>query len=370
MSSLVARAIVGASLTLISACGGAASGGSSAPGAPAVRLRTHVVMDDALGMEASRFLVPIDWKVEGGIKWRAVPSQPATSSIRVFNPAGVEEIGVLPNIPCLWTQRPVFGIREGSTYLGAEVRRPIENAVQCLRKLVLPRAFPKLKNATVVQEDLLPEKAKAWAAANFPGMEQQVHVSAGKIRIEYAEAGKMIEQDLYCVVSAITLTAGGVPTTYWGPDDIKYSRAEKGKLDEQYKLFHTMIASDTPNLRWVNRYTQISEQMVRNQIAASNRALELSRYLSQTNDQIRESIRASYETRQAAMDRVNLNFDRHIRGVEAFQDPWGHTSAVELPSGYSQAWSNANGEYIMSNDANFNPNVGSNTTWRAMKKPG
>lgn len=38
-----------------------------------------------------------------------------------------------------------------------------------------------------------------------------------------------------------------------------------------------------------------------------------------------------------------------------------------MPGGYDHAWSNALGEYILTNDPNFNPNIGSNLNWEAMK---
>jgi hypothetical protein len=41
---------------------------------------------------------------------------------------------------------------------------------------------------------------------------------------------------------------------------------------------------------------------------------------------------------------------------------------VELPSGYSQVWANRSGEYVMSNNTNYNPNVGSNLGWQQLKK--
>jgi hypothetical protein len=41
---------------------------------------------------------------------------------------------------------------------------------------------------------------------------------------------------------------------------------------------------------------------------------------------------------------------------------------VQLPSGYREAWVNGRGEYILSNDAGFNPNVGDTTEWRHMDR--
>jgi hypothetical protein len=53
--------------------------------------------------------------------------------------------------------------------------------------------------------------------------------------------------------------------------------------------------------------------------------------------------------------------------VESYQNPFEGRS-VELPSGYSHVWANRSGEYILSNSANYNPNVDSNIQWQEMKK--
>ncbi len=40
---------------------------------------------------------------------------------------------------------------------------------------------------------------------------------------------------------------------------------------------------------------------------------------------------------------------------------------MELPSGYNDAWVNAQGEYILSEQAGFDPNVGSTVEWKRME---
>jgi hypothetical protein len=40
---------------------------------------------------------------------------------------------------------------------------------------------------------------------------------------------------------------------------------------------------------------------------------------------------------------------------------------VQLPSDYRYAWVSASGEYVLSDQAGFNPNVGSTTEWRQLR---
>jgi hypothetical protein len=41
---------------------------------------------------------------------------------------------------------------------------------------------------------------------------------------------------------------------------------------------------------------------------------------------------------------------------------------VDLPNDYQYAWSNGLGEYVLSNDANYNPNLGTNVNWTELQR--
>jgi len=75
----------------------------------------------------------------------------------------------------------------------------------------------------------------------------------------------------------------------------------------------------------------------------------------------------SYEERQKVYDRVPENFSQHIRGVDEDYDSVSERR-VELPAGYHQAWTNALGEYIVSESADFNPTISSNQNWRKVER--
>jgi hypothetical protein len=64
---------------------------------------------------------------------------------------------------------------------------------------------------------------------------------------------------------------------------------------------------------------------------------------------------------------VSQKFSDNTLGIDRYYDPH-EGKEVKLPSGYNYAWSNNNGEYIMSDNPNFNPNVGSNLHWEPLKR--
>jgi hypothetical protein len=74
----------------------------------------------------------------------------------------------------------------------------------------------------------------------------------------------------------------------------------------------------------------------------------------------------AYQNRQATYDRISENFSQTIRGVDSYYDPI-EQRPIELPSGYNNAWTNSLGEYILSDDSSFNPNVGLNLNWQRME---
>ena len=53
------------------------------------------------------------------------------------------------------------------------------------------------------------------------------------------------------------------------------------------------------------------------------------------------------------------------QGVERYSDG---QSQVSLPSGYSGAWVNDKGEYLLSNTQGFDPNTQMNGAWKALQK--
>jgi hypothetical protein len=56
-----------------------------------------------------------------------------------------------------------------------------------------------------------------------------------------------------------------------------------------------------------------------------------------------------------------------MRGVDEYRDPVAGSN-VELPSGYNKAWVNGQGEYIVTDSVNYNPNVDLGGDWTELKK--
>jgi hypothetical protein len=335
------------------------------PASGTVRFKRYSVKDDAgIGGEAFSMLVPEGWRVQGGVAWRLHPAMPAYLAMKVINPNSPEILEAYPTLPFVWTEGGIPFFAPGSIYLGNEVCQPVDDPIDYTKRFLLPRFRPELRDAKVVATEYLPKVAEAVAAADQePGVQKVFRAS--RVRIEYAQQSRVIEEDMYCVLSRVDIPQ--TRTTFWGTDRNYSFRAEKGKLDERTKVFQTMVASIKPNLEWFNRYRQLVQMLVQNQLRQIRQVGELSRYISQTSSEISELSRQAYENRQASQERINQQFSQYIRGVDEYRNPFDNRP-VELPSGYREAWVNPSGEYVLSDDPNFDPNIGSTANWQRMNK--
>ncbi len=348
------------------------------------RFQTFSIMDDPrhIGGEAYRILAPVDWRVEGSVMWKNAASDPAAPWVKLIGPAH-QEIGVLPPIAFIWNPKLLGArFRPGSFYAGTEVQEPILDPGRCIKTIVIGRYLHNLASADAVKEEPLPDLAEA-GRLKYPQPEYRNAVfQAGKMRFEFIENGVPMEEDVYVLTAAVQFQVGPTVSTMWAPDEIRYSKAPKGTLDAQLPLFETAMFSLRPNLQWWARVQEVSQELARlqmqasdsaasravqQQMASADRAIELHRLNNKANQQISDIIIKGYQNRQATMDRINERWDRTVRQVEVYRNPTTGDH-VELPSGYNSGWVNKSGEYIVTGSVSYDPNSASNGAWTRLDK--
>jgi hypothetical protein len=330
----------------------------------ALRFQRQTYVDrEGLGVEAFRM---------GGIRWVLDrTASPADAAFTVTSPNGEEVFEILPNLSFTWNTDPMmratFPI--GSRYFGSEVR-PAMAAIEMLTKIVVPRFRGRVPGLRIVAQQDLPELGRAVAAAAQPEANVRKSATGAKVRLEYVLAGKPYEEEVYgASETALVSFPGYVGTrtiTYWAASHLFACRAPKGQLERDASLFQTMAFSFQLSPQWFDRYSELIGKLAQQRIREIRTIGEISRIVSRTNNEISDMRRRQWESDQAAHDRINQAFSQHVRGVDEYRDPSsGHS--VELPSGYQHAWSNPLGEYIVSDDPSYNPNVGSNHSWQALE---
>jgi hypothetical protein len=343
--------------------------------ADVLRFRPYTCVDDqGLGIAAFHMLVPVGWQVEGGVRWRLDnPAFPAFASVRVSNPARLQELEVFPNLPMFWTDNPVvlgmFPV--GSKYFGNVVHPPL-TAAEALRRLVLPSVRGGVGGLTLI--DAAPVPALASAVQEMQARAQPeagIRADAARLRFTYAAGAAEVEEELYGVVQAFSFQMPGmqgvVTNQNWWVDYLFSFKAGKGRLDAAASLLQTVAFSFRVDPRWFAGYNRLVLALIQGQIRQIRHIGEIGRIYAQTGSEIREAELHRWEADQAVRDRLADDWSRQFRGYDQYWDPAGERM-VELPSGYDNAWVNNLGEVVLADDPSFNPNVGSNLHWQPMPR--
>jgi len=340
-----------------------------------VRFKTYSCVDhDGIGTEAFRLLVPTDWRVEAGVTWQASPSMPAILTYRLSDPRTLRSVEQLPIGGYVWMEDAMFQsyFPVGSLYQGS-VSMPPAGAVAYIRQTVLPQSRGGVQGMRVISSEEDPQTAQEFArqyARMVPASESRITADAGSVTVEYVERGREIHEEFHALLvyvqTPVTGMNGSVMTTVWGPETVHALKTEKGLMPQSAGLFQTILKSYRLNPTWFGRLQKLIDYMVANQLQSIQSVGQLSASISRNNDEISDMIASSYNQRQEMYDRVFDSYSRSVRGVDEYTD--GSGTAVELPSGYSAAWTNGLGEYIVSDQAGFNPNVGSTVDWKPMNR--
>ena len=187
------------------------------------------------------------------------------------------------------------------------------------------------------------------------------------MRIRYAAGEQQLEEELRAVVEYIRMQvpAGwmAIDTTYW---DIVYAvgyRTTREQWPAYQPVLQAIGESMELNPQWLTAVQQISQMMVQRQIQHINQIGDTARRIGQQYSEMSDMQMQSWQNRQDVMDRSADRYSEAIRGADTYYDT-ANDRSVELPSGYQQAWTNTLGDYIISDDTTFDPNLESNVTWR------
>jgi hypothetical protein len=343
-----------------------------------VRFKQMVVEDATLMQPAFTMLIPSDWKGEGAIMWRQHPFIPATGAFVATKPGSAEQIVLYPHVPF------VDGIRqsaaetaaiagpeamrfaagnfpEGGKYMGNEVRIVMTPA-KYVEEIVVKRFRKDIKSYRVIKVENMPDWAKssALAAQAVPGL--PVKSAAARVRLEYQLDGRTIHEDFFVLLSGVEM----LKCLYWSAESASSVRAEAGQLDKLEPIHQTVVRSMKIDERWFSRFMQVSQLLQDGVRQQQKQLMEINQIVKDTNDHISKTISDSYWARQKVQDKMHQQFSNIINGVDQYALPDGK-STVTLPSGYNHAWVNGAGEYVLSNNGNYNPNQRLNGTWTEVK---
>jgi DNA-directed RNA polymerase subunit RPC12/RpoP len=352
----------------------AQAGAASSVMVDGISLHPFAYYDPQSNLEAFTILVPQGWQVSGGVTWVIErPAVPVQAGLQLSNPEGLEAFETYPNIYFTWSNNPLTQMTKppGSLYFGYEVRKPIP-AREAMREYVLPR-YKKIQGLGIADEGPANELLQA-VGGNQPSPAQGAQFSrdAGHVRLHYTYKNQPVAEEMSGVAEYTRTLApgmfGATETIYWNMGYLTSFRAARERLETYANLYRAIFSSIKINPTWTGLVQQVSQGLTSNTIRHIQQIGALSHQISQNYNEMSAQNLQGWQERSAAYDRVAEKFSQTIREVDPYFDPnTGQT--VELPSGYTQAWSTPLGEYLLTDDPNFNPNLGSNQTWTPLAPP-
>jgi hypothetical protein len=351
-----------------------------AAGNQTLNLKKHVVIDKTgFGYEAFRLLIPQGWHFNGGVSWNynKIPPE-AVTAFTVKSPDGGSVLEQFPHINLFWSQDP--NLQFSYSQAGLEILQPM-GAIEFLKNFFIPRFRANVSGLNIIQTQNLPELAQQnknlaefqmnifsrISPFQFPF---QILTEAGRLKMEYLEKGKKIIEDVtvsitYMVTNMPNMYGGSVQSITWIPIPNSF-KAPANEIDEKIRIFKIITDSRKDNPLWIENGIKLAATVTREQLRHQNAIFNRMQQISRTQSEIGDMIMDSYQKRQQAYDRVFDNYSQAVRGVDSYRDPINDWK-MDLPTGYDNAWTNGS-DYILSDDAGFNPNIGSTQNWEQMKR--
>jgi hypothetical protein len=339
--------------------------------------------------EVARILIPSNWSFQGGVQWG--PPTGCTYNLlhvqaRAGDASGMYGFEMFSPYTWQWHDDPANRqvAQQQSPYLNAAVRpcemRPAVRAVDFIRQSIVPRFRP---GARILTSEALPQMARARQVALNGDLAQLIaagaarggQVDAGRVLITYNVNGRPVEEWISGMIEIIAMPAMSASAAMNGSlsqvssyqitaTSLVATRAPAGELSRYSRLYAGIVASLRSNPRYGFAVQAVFMNIIKGQIdgAAQRSAIwtEMQKY---TGDIIVQA----YQHQQQVQDQLAQSYSQSIRGTQTYYDPSAR-ERVELTGGYSEAWSNGRGEYILSDDPNFDPSVALHEQWTLLQK--
>jgi len=333
-------------------------------GTQTMRFQMFTLTDDPqhIGGPVSKFLIPVGWKTDGGLVWDMSSARPAQIKLKVYDPNGPGAYFIYPSAYFYYSTRGPQ-MRPGAKYLGRVIQQPPSDQFEAL-KMVIAAYRPDVSNATVVETEKLPKMSQAAYNALPPGPGARCSIQSGRVRLEYQVNGQPAQEDFSLVFRQDLNPRFGALT--WSLDQITSIRGPKGQLDKSNAMRQVMQGSLVLNPKWNQAYGQYIVGQYKKATQNSIQAGQAAKAQADQAHQQEDAQQQQYEDLQKGEDQRNEQTAETMRD----QTPWTASdgSRVLLPTEYGHAWQDGNGQFIVSNDPNYNPNTDPNQTssWTAM----
>lgn len=310
----------------------------------AQKIIMHTVMDTQRNMPMQQIPLPSDWKIT---------SPKSTDDPNIIGPNGIK-IYYRAGGSYMFSNDPYM--QQIYTQSGQAMRPPI-SAQQIVEQDLAPTLSQH--GLTLVSMEPLPEIAQRSQAYNnklYQSMPAQKYFAA--LGSQWKDGNG---NSAYIIVDQ--MISEGQGSTFWYYS-LKMIEAPKEHLDDAKQAFIYGIVNTQDNPAQIQAYN-LSEQQKSTQSWQQHNArmrqnqqnFDRQQALHRsTTEAINRSINETYRSQDAASDRIQDKQVNVIRDESTITSPYdGEQYQVE--SGADQYWINNDGEYIYSDDPNYNPNI-------------
>lgn len=307
--------------------------------------------------EAIVMLLPEGWTAQGGVQWLLQWSRTAFLWTHVEDPATGITMDWLPIQDFMYFDAQGFQIDIGDNYQGKAYVPPITDPAEFVAQFWAPTVLTHLQGLRPVSVTEEPRIAQEFLTGfGGPG---EAH--AYTLRYQFDNGGKPWEQDLHFAL--LYANSNGILSWYV---NFAYAIAgPQGAIDRSEALLSTIIASRITTPEWEATYRLVKQlfyQGIQQQMDDTARFGELLRQYRAESQALQQQVT---QERQEQADRQAQYVQEILGGVASYDDPVGG-KITQLPTGRDH-WVNRNGEYLSSDDPNFDPNTLDDGNWQRME---
>ena len=310
---------------------------------------------------AFTFLMPQGWLVQGGITRvdptaQGGPAQSIEAKLDIAikkDPQGTVLLRRLPDVyyidPKHMPAAQMGLIPYGSNYQGMLVL-PCQGAARFLTDMLFPYLHPGAAGVQLVDARQLPRLAQRFdeaARIMLGGFAAQFKPTydAAVVNIEYTEGGVRYREVLLSVIENRGTIAGG----QWVNRETSQFRAPAAEFKSWLPIVSTVSGSIQLNPQWVAREVQ-------GQIQRGGT-------VTKTYQEIQRIGKEIADHRQQTNAEIHNDMFLTLTGQEEYIDPYTGRTQVDT-DGYRHRWVHENGEVILSNQDDFDPNIAINGGWK------
>ena len=371
---------------------------STTPDVPggSVVLSKYTVRDPGTqNIESHTLLAPADWQKDLRVEWRPAMQLGFVNLIGAAKSADGREARFHRGEGHTWYETNMRAnqptARTGDNAMGKVWRRPPSTPAAYASEVLLPQVRPGAHRVQIVMAEEVEAVANTWRKMFAPLIRQQeqtnamnrgmgmgsqakTHIAVPRVRVRYEEGGRQYEEEFTFIYFGLytSMAQSGIwfRGADWSVSDVKSVRAPAGQLDDAHPMLRTILQSARMTEKWHAMYRALMEYIAKQRRKAHQITMDgirkRSEMIARNGDEIREIYSSIYKKENASRERLQRAWSNTMLGVDDYRMPDGTTRSLD--SSYSHVYTNGSTDTVLfTNNALFEPNVGSTQEWTRLQ---